>query len=30
MAYPLISLMRTFQAPLAQFGFMLSQLKNKK
>lgn len=30
MAYPLIQLLRTFQAPLAQFGFLLSQLKNKK
>ncbi len=29
-AYPLVNLMRTFQAPLAQFGFLLSQLKNKK
>ncbi|MCX7974622.1 MAG: 50S ribosomal protein L10 [Candidatus Aminicenantes bacterium] len=29
-AYPLINLMRTLQAPLAQFGFLLSQLKNKK
>lgn len=30
MVYPLVNLIQTFSAPLAQFGFLLSQLKNKK
>jgi len=30
MAYPLMKLLRTFQAPLNNFGGLLGQLKNKK
>jgi large subunit ribosomal protein L10 len=30
MAYPLMQLLRTWQAPLTSVGSLLSQLKNKK
>ena len=30
MAFPLVQLLRTWQAPLSQMGFLLSQLKEKK
>ncbi len=29
-SYPLVNLLRTFQAPLAQFGLVMNQLKTKK
>jgi hypothetical protein len=30
MAYPLMQLLRTWQAPLTNIGLLLSQLKDKK